>query len=74
MFTTTASVLCCVADRRTAKPTRYADSDPEVQGFPEPKPDYSDDDFELPLKKASPKKKGDSFTLSVMMVWFAGIL
>ena len=32
--------------------------DSDNQTFPEPKPDYTDDDFEVETVKKSPKKKG----------------
>ncbi|XP_053397072.1 bromodomain and WD repeat-containing protein 3-like isoform X3 [Mercenaria mercenaria] len=47
-----------IRERRTIQMTTgYNDSDLENQEFPEPKPDYSDDDFELQPRK-SPRKKG----------------
>lgn len=50
---------------RTVQVTHgYDDSDMENQFFPDPKPDYSDDDFE---PKQSPKKKGASVLTSVFV-------
>ena len=51
-------LLFSLTESRTIQVTTgYNDSDLENQEFPEPKPDYSDDDFELQPRK-SPRKKG----------------
>lgn len=47
-------ILFILAVRRPI--TGYG-SDADNQSYPEPKPDYTDDDFEVEPKK-SPKKKG----------------
>ncbi|XP_052810053.1 PH-interacting protein-like isoform X2 [Mya arenaria] len=44
--------------RSVRRPVGYLFSDGENHDFPEPKPDYTDDDFEIDLEpKRSPKKK-----------------
>ena len=46
---------CCIPTERRAARRISGYSDPEEENFPEPKPDYSDDDFEL-RPRCSPKK------------------
>lgn len=55
---TSLATASCATVRR---PMSGYDSDGDQQTYPEPKPDYTDDDFEVETVKKSPKKKGPAF-------------